>query len=128
MSQSVLVVDDDRAGRFALGEVLEDLASLVMVGSGEEALREVLRREFSAIVLDVRLPGMDGFEVAAAIRSLARTRQTPIIFISAHTDRRTEPRLAGIAERYLQKPLVPELIRRAVAEALETPERLSPAE
>ena len=120
MSASVLLVDDDRAGLYALAEVLSSLdARLVLAETGEEALRHVLKQEFAAIVLDVRLPGIDGFEVAAAIRSLQRSRHTPIIFVSAHSDRRNESRGAASPEYYLQKPLVPEVVRDAVAKLLE---------
>jgi CheY-like chemotaxis protein len=113
MSANLLLVDDDRAALYALSEVLSDLpARLTLVESGEDALRQVLKHEFAAILLDVRLPKMDGFEVAAAIRSLERSRQTPIIFMSAHDDRRRQAR-AG-AEDYLRKPLAPALVRSKV--------------
>ena len=115
MTPKILLVEDDRAALYALSEVLADLpARLVLVGSGEEALRQVLRQEFAAILLDVRLPQMDGFEVAAAIRSLERLRRTPIIFMSAHEDRRSQPRPSAVYERYFRKPLVPEVVREAV--------------
>jgi CheY-like chemotaxis protein len=124
MTPKVLLVDDDRAALYALSEVLADLpAQLVLVGSGEEALRQVLRQEFAVILLDVRLPQMDGFEVAAAIRSLKRLSRTPIIFMSAHEDRRRKPRPNGVHERYLRKPLVPEVVRATVASFL-LPSRL----
>jgi CheY-like chemotaxis protein len=119
MTPKILLVDDDRAALYALSEVLSDLpARLVLVGSGEEALRQVLKEEFAAILLDVRLPQMDGFEVAAAIRSLERLRRTPIIFMSAHEDRRSKPRVGGVHERYFRKPLVPEQVRAAVLSCL----------
>jgi CheY-like chemotaxis protein len=113
MSQDILLVDDDKAALYALHEVLSDLGARVhLAESGEDALRLVLKQPFAAILLDVRLPKMDGFEVAAAIRSLERTRRTPIVFMSANEDRRREPR-PGDGE-YLRKPLLPELIRSKV--------------
>jgi CheY-like chemotaxis protein len=119
MTPSILLVDDDRAALYALSEMLADLpAQLVLVNSGEEALRQVLRREFAAILLDVRLPHMDGFEVAAAIRSLERLRRTPIVFMSAYEDRRRQPRPSALYERYFRKPLVPEVVREALLELL----------
>ena len=119
MTPSILLVDDDRAALYALSEMLADLpAQLVLVNSGEEALRQVLRREFAAILLDVRLPHMDGFEVAAAIRSLERLRRTPIVFMSAYEDRRRQPRPSALYERYFRKPLVPEVVREALLEVL----------
>lgn len=119
MSPKVLVVDDDRSALYALSAVLAELPiRLVFATSGEEALRQVLKTEFAVILLDVRLPNMDGFEVAAAIRSLERTRRTPILFMSANEDRRKQPRPTSQEERYFRKPLVPELVRAAVASYL----------
>src|SRR5919106_3759409 len=115
----LLLVDDDGAARYALSEVLSDLpARLVLAESGEEALRQVLKQQFAVILLDVCLPKMDGFEVAAAIRSLERSRRTPIIFMSAREDRRRTPRVNGVEEHYLRKPLAPELVRARVQEML----------
>jgi CheY-like chemotaxis protein len=116
----ILLVDDDRATLYALSEVLSDVpAELVLVESGEEALRQVLKQDFAAILLDVRLPKMDGFEVAAAIRTLERSRHTPIIFMSAHEDRRRTPRVNGHAEHYFRKPIVPRLVRSTVMSFLQ---------
>lgn len=117
----ILLVDDDRATLYALSEMLSDVpAELVLAESGEDALRQVLKQDFAAILLDVRLPKMDGFEVAAAIRTLERARNTPIIFMSANEDRRGRPRLNGHAEHYFRKPLVPEAVRAKVLEFLPT--------
>lgn len=117
----ILLVDDDRATLYAVSEMLSDVpAELVLAESGEDALRQVLKQEFAVILLDVRLPKMDGFEVAAAIRALERSRSTPIIFMSANEDRRAKPRANGHAEHYFRKPLVPELVRAKVAEFLPT--------
>ena len=113
---AILLVEDDRAAQFALSELLSDLgAKLLLAQSGEDALRLVLKHRFAAILLDVRLPGIDGYEVAAAIRSLERSRRTPIIFMSAEEDRRTRARDDDI---YLRKPLEPDVIRPAVAQLL----------
>ena len=110
----ILLVDDDRAALYALSEVLSDVpAQLVLVQSGEDALRQLLKDEFALVLLDVRLPKMDGFEVAAAIRSLERSRRMPIIFMSANEDRRRQPRGAA-DEHYFRKPLIPELVRAKV--------------
>ncbi len=114
----LLLVDDDRAALYALSEALSDLpVRLVLAESGEEALRQVLKDEFAAVLLDVRLPRMDGFEVAAAIRSLERLRRVPILFMSAHDDRRSQPRPGP--EDYLRKPLAPHVVRSKVAVFLE---------
>jgi CheY-like chemotaxis protein len=115
---SILVVEDDRAAQFALSELLGDLGvKLQIAQSGEDALRLVLKHQFAAILLDVRLPGIDGYEVAAAIRSLERSRRTPIIFMSAEEDRRTRSR-HGDDDLYLRKPLEPDVIRPAVAQCI----------
>jgi CheY-like chemotaxis protein len=112
----ILLVDDDRAALYALTEALSDLpARIVLAESGEEALRQVLKQDFAVILLDVRLPNMDGFEVAAAIRSLERLRRTPIVFMSANEDRRRKPRPTARDERYFRKPLMPELVRSTVS-------------
>ena len=111
MIPHILLVDDDRAALYALTEVLSDLpVRIVLAESGEEALRQVLKQEFAVILLDVRLPNMDGFEVAAAIRSLGRLRRTPIIFMSANEDRRKNPRPCA-HEHYFRKPLAPDAVR-----------------
>jgi len=118
VTPSLLVVEDDRAAQFALSELLGDMGATVLLAqSGEDALRLVLKHEFAAILLDVRLPGMDGYEVAAAIRTLERTRRTPIIFMSAEDDRRTMIR-DGAAETYLRKPLEPDVLRPTLAHLL----------
>lgn len=125
MPPKILLVDDDGAALFALRELLCDLdAKLVLAATGEEALRQVLKQPFAAILLDVRLPGMDGFEVAAAIRSLERLRRTPIIFMSAHPDRRRQTRPTSVHECYLHKPLAPDVVREKLAEFLPEPQRL----
>lgn len=111
MSLNLLLVDDDQAGLYALSEMLSVLeANQFLAKSGEEALRLVLKHSFDAILLDVRMPRMDGFEVAAAIRTLERSRRTPIVFMSAEEDRRTTQRPAPAEEHYLRKPLAPELV------------------
>ena len=118
MTPHILLVDDDRAALYALTEVLSDLpVRIVLAESGEEALRQVLKQEFAAILLDVRLPNMDGFEVAAAIRSLERLRRTPILFMSANEDRRRKPRPSA-HEHYFRKPLAPGAVRAKVASFL----------
>src|SRR5437016_1104784 len=80
---SVLIVDDTPANLEAFSCVLESEGyDLVQAGSGQEALKLALRREFSVILLDVRMPGMDGIETATFLRA-GRGRFTPIIFVSA---------------------------------------------
>ena len=118
MNRSLLLVDDEPKNLFALSAVLEDLnVEIHCAQSGEDALRQVLKREFAAILLDVRMPGMDGFETAAAIRSIERFRRVPIIFLSAHGDRRADGRDAYC--EFILKPVEPEVILPRVAAHLQ---------
>ena len=110
----ILLVDDEPKSLFALQELLSTLGQNLMVAqSGEEALRLALRNDFAVILLDVRMPGIDGFETAAAIRSLERTRRVPIIFLSAQRDRRADGRDAFC--EFILKPVDPDVIRPRVA-------------
>ena len=80
----VLIVDDDERNAFAAVEALEDLGhELIVARSGAEALRYVLDHDFAVILLDLHMPGMDGYETAAMIRSRKRTSRTPIVFVTA---------------------------------------------
>jgi two-component system sensor histidine kinase/response regulator len=82
----VLVVDDHPGNQLAVDAVLEPLGlDLVMVSSGEDALRRLLAEGFALVLLDVHMPGMDGFETAKHIRQANRTRHVPIIFLTAVT-------------------------------------------
>jgi two-component system sensor histidine kinase/response regulator len=114
---SVLLVDDQPHNLLALEAMLGDLGlRLVHAGSGEEALKRVLEQEFAVILLDVRMPGMDGFETAARIRERERSRHTPIIFVTA-IGRDEVQVFRGYevgAVDYLFKPLAPEILRAKV--------------
>jgi PAS domain S-box-containing protein len=82
----VLLVDDDYAKRFALTRLLAPLGyDIVEAESGLAALRCVLAQDFAVILLDVRMPGMDGFETAAVIRTRRHSASTPIVLITAST-------------------------------------------
>lgn len=123
---NILLVDDDPAALHALRELLSPLAADIRCArSGEEALRLVLKHDFAVIVLDVRLPGMDGFEVAAAVRELPRSRHIPILFVSAYDDRRQRQRLRS--EEFLRKPLAPESVLAKVTSLLGARQRASGA-
>ena len=77
-------MDDQPNNLLALEAVLDHPKySLVKAHSGQEALRHLLREDFAVILLDVMMPGMDGFETAELIRERERTRYTPIIFVTA---------------------------------------------
>ena len=114
----ILVVDDEPKSLFALQELLSALGqTLLTAQSGEEALRLALRHDFAVILLDVRMPGMDGFETARLIRGRERSRQTPIIFLTAQADEMTSMfrGYAVGAVDYLMKPVVPEVLKSKVA-------------
>jgi signal transduction histidine kinase len=114
----ILLVDDEPKSLFALQELLAELGQELLVAqSGEEALRLALKNDFAVILLDVRMPGIDGFETARLIRNRERSRLTPIIFLTAAADEMTSM-FRGYqvgAVDYLSKPVVPEVLRSKVA-------------
>ncbi|MGO4839063.1 PleD family two-component system response regulator, partial [Rhizobiaceae sp. 2RAB30] len=79
----ILAVDDDQRNLMAINEVLAPIAEVVCVQSGEEALRSLLKEEFAVILLDVLMPGLDGYETASLIRQREQSKRTPIIFLTA---------------------------------------------
>jgi signal transduction histidine kinase/DNA-binding response OmpR family regulator len=84
LKAKVLIVDDDERNAYAAVQALESLGhELVVATSGEDALRRLLRDDFAVILLDLHMPGMDGYETAALIRSRKRTSRTPIVFLTA---------------------------------------------
>ncbi len=114
---SVLLVDDRREDLMVLEAILGDLQlDLVKASSGEEALGRLLGRDFSAILLDVHLPGMDGFETAELIRKRERSRNTPIIFLTAEdsSPQSLARAYAMGAADFIMKPIAPEAIRSKV--------------
>ncbi|GAB3667642.1 hybrid sensor histidine kinase/response regulator [Ramlibacter alkalitolerans] len=114
----VLLVDDQPANLLALEAVLDTLGvNMVRAVSGPEALEAVARQDFAAILLDVRMPGMDGFEVAREIRARARSRFTPILFVTAGDDP-DDAMLSAYAlgaVDFLAKPLRAEILKAKVA-------------
>jgi PAS domain S-box-containing protein len=114
----ILLVDDRRDNLEALKAVLEPLGMpLLTADSGEEALRHLLERDFALILLDVRMPGLDGLETARMIKSRERSRDVPIVFLTAERDDVADIiRGYGIgAIDYVLKPLDGELLRSKVA-------------
>ena len=115
---AVLLVDDQRDNLVALEAILEPLGvELVSVTSGEDALRELLRREFALILLDVQMPELDGFEIAALIKQRTRTRDVPIIFVTAISKQREHVfrgYSAGAVD-YIFKPFDSHVLRSKVA-------------
>src|SRR6266852_6798381 len=118
----VLLVDDRPDNLLALEAVLEPLGlDMTTVTSGEEALRRLLSEEFSLIVLDVQMPGLDGFGTARLIKLREKTRHIPIIFLTAISGAE-EHHLEGYASGaidYVYKPFEPAILRAKVAALVE---------
>src|SRR6059058_2018753 len=113
----VLLVDDDERNLLAVATVLEDLCEVVLARSGEQALRHLLKGEFAVILLDVYMPGMDGYETAQIIRSRDQTKGIPIVFLSA-VNKEAEHLLRGYAMSavdYVFKPVDAIVLRSKVA-------------
>ena len=113
----ILLVDDTPENLVSLEAALSGLdEELVLANSGKEALRYCLHDDFAAILLDVRMPEMDGFETAELIRSRPRSKQIPILFLTGY--RNEEHLFRGYdlgAVDFLFKPIVPEVLRSKVA-------------
>src|SRR5437773_7642415 len=115
---NILVVDDDATKRFALRTILAPLdENVVEASSGADALRQLLRNEFAVVLLDVRMPIMDGFETAQLIRQRPRSELTPIIFVTAldqaETDMGRGYNLGAVD--FIFAPVVPAIMRAKVS-------------
>lgn len=113
----ILLVDDNPENLVALEAVLEDAQhDLVKAASGREALRYLLEEDFAAILLDVKMPEMDGFETASMIRARKRSEHTPILFLTAFKSEEQLFRGYDLgAVDFLFKPIVPEVLRSKVS-------------
>jgi PAS domain S-box-containing protein len=113
----ILLVDDSPENLVSLEATLLSLnQDLVLANSGREALRHLLQEDFAVILLDVKMPDMDGFETAELIRSRRRSRHTPILFLTAYKN--DEHLFRGYdlgAVDFLFKPIIPEVLRSKVA-------------
>jgi CheY-like chemotaxis protein len=120
------MVDDRPENLLALDAILHGLGhELVKACSGEEALKRLLTEEFAVILLDVQMPGMDGFETATHIKQRERTRDIPILFLTA-IDGEAHQAFRGYAAGavdYLSKPFDPWILRAKVAVFIELYER-----
>ncbi|HXL78494.1 MAG TPA: response regulator [Candidatus Eisenbacteria bacterium] len=113
----ILLVDDDATKRFAMKAILAPLGqNVVEAASGPDALRQLLKQDFAVILLDVRMPGMDGFEAAQLIRQRPRSELTPIIFVTAldrvETDMGRGYDLGAVD--FVFAPVVPAIMRAKV--------------
>jgi CheY-like chemotaxis protein len=122
----ILLVDDRPENLLALEAILSGLGhELVKASSGEEALKRLLAEDVAVILLDVQMPGMDGFETASHIKQRERTRDIPILFLTA-IDAAAHQAFRGYAAGavdYLAKPFDPWVLRAKVAVFVELHER-----
>ena len=114
---SVLLVDDRMENLYALEASLEPLGQrLVFATSGADALRAVLDEQFAVILMDIRMPDLDGFETMALLKQRERSRDVPIIFLSGFSEQHHGFRsYSSGAVDYLQKPFDPEVLRSKVS-------------
>lgn len=115
---NILMVDDHPQNLLALEAVLGDMGeNLVSAGSGREALKQLLDNEFALILLDVQMPGLDGYETATLARERERSRHTPIIFLTAinQSDAQVFRGYLSGAVDYMFKPFVPEVLKAKVS-------------
>src|SRR5436190_6761339 len=123
---NILLVDDRPENLLALEAILEPLKqNLLYAHSGEDALRKLLQHDVAVILLDVQMPGLDGFETASLIKQRERTRHIPIIFVTA-ISKDEEHVFRGYsagAVDYVFKPFNPEILRSKVAVFIELHEK-----
>src|SRR5215831_5523098 len=114
---NVLVVDDEPRSLLAMEDLLAGPdRNVLAAASGKDALRRILKTDFAIILLDVRMPDMDGFETAALIRKLKRSRDTPIVFLTGAVE--DESVLRGYevgAVDYILKPVDPDILKSKVS-------------
>src|SRR5688572_27033265 len=113
---NILVVDDLPEKVLVYHTILEELGeNVVAARSGSEALKKVLQQDFAVILLDVNMPGMDGFETATLIRNRRRSAHTPIIFVTAYVDelQAVQGYQHGAVD-YILAPVAPEVLRAKV--------------
>ena len=119
---NILLVDDQPARLMSYESILSELGqNLVMARSGLEALERLMASEFAVVLLDVNMPGMDGFETASMIHEHPRFEKTPIIFVTgvhvSELDRLQGYQLGAVD--YVSIPVVPEILRSKVAVLVE---------
>jgi diguanylate cyclase (GGDEF)-like protein len=113
----ILMIDDNPTKRYALKAILEPLGfPIVEASSGLEGLRCLMLQDFAVILLDIRMPVMDGFETAALIRQRKKSELTPIIFITAHNkdEFETADHYAEGAVDFILAPVAPDELRAKV--------------
>lgn len=121
MKVPVLLVDDDDDDLFALEATLEPLGlEIVKAGSGAEALRMILQRDFSIVIMDLMMPGMNGFETCSLIRTRDRCRGLPVVILTGFDEEQAKE-IAGYRPgefEFMRKPVLPEVLRARVADSV----------
>ncbi|MEO7092092.1 MAG: response regulator, partial [Polyangiales bacterium] len=124
--RDILVVDDNQSNLIAIEAALAPIGrELVLARSGIEALGKLLEQDFALIILDVAMPGMDGFETAKLVRSRERNRTTPIIFVTGMSWE-NDAVIRGYelgAFDFLMKPIRPEVLRAKASVFVQLQER-----
>ena len=116
LNAKILVVDDRQDKLLVFESILQELKQTIFTArSGEEALKLVLEHEFAVVLLDVNMPGLDGFETAALIRKRRKTAHVPIIFVTSYSDEMLTAQGYSLgAVDYILSPVVPEILRTKV--------------
>src|SRR5271170_7912881 len=120
----ILIVDDDPVMVRVLARILAPMGEILFATDGESALRMVRERSPDAVLLDVEMPGMSGFEVCEAIKADPSNADLPILFVSGHTDIETETKGLEVgAVDYIMKPPSPPIVRARMRTQLVLRER-----
>lgn len=121
--KKILIVDDNRLNLIAAKNVLNDVYSVSSVLNGEEALEYLERESCDLILLDINMPDMDGFEVFEKLRAMDKTKEIPVIFLTADNDANTETHCFDCgAIDFIAKPFVPAVMRSRISRVLELEE------
>lgn len=120
MAKRILVVDDDEMVLMALGELLRPEGYEVdAVSSGDEALERLEGEDYDLLLLDIIMPGMDGFELCRKVRQKEDYKETPVVFLTAKSREQDKVNgLAAGADLFLSKPISPEKLLRIVSDAV----------
>jgi len=116
---SILIVDDEQINIRLLAESVEDLGSVIFATDGESAIQQAIQQQPDLILLDVRMPKMDGYEVCAALKDKDETRNIPIIFVSALGEEGEEEGLNAGAIDYIYKPFRPAIVKARIRNQLD---------
>src|SRR5579859_8125724 len=120
----ILIVDDDPVMVRVLARILSPMGEILFATDGESALRMVRERSPDAVLLDVEMPGLNGFDVCQTIKADPSNADLPILFVSGHTDIETEAKgLEAGAVDYIMKPPSPPIVRARVRTQLVLRER-----